>query len=89
MRATASRPRDEAFARHVDGDAQRGFGGALAAARLQHPELAALDGEFHVLHVAVMALERLRHAHEFGENLGQQRLHRRLVGMRGDAAPPR
>ena len=78
------RARDEAFCGHVDGDAQRGFGGAFAAARLQHPQLAALDGEFHVLHVAIMAFERLRRAHEFGEDAGQQRLHRRLVGMRGE-----
>jgi hypothetical protein len=46
--------RDQAFLGHVDGDLQRRLGGALAVAGLQHPELAALDGELDVLHVAVV-----------------------------------
>ena len=46
--------RDEAFAHHVDGHANRGQAGALAVARLQHVELAILDGELEVLHVAVV-----------------------------------
>src|SRR5215469_3392518 len=36
-------PVDQLLLRQVDGDAQRGLGGALAAARLQHPQLALLD----------------------------------------------
>ena len=36
---------------------QRGLGGALARARLQHPQLALLDREFEILHVAIVALE--------------------------------
>ena len=49
--------RDQLLAGHLDGDPDRGLGGALAGARLQHPERAVLDGELHVLHVAVVALE--------------------------------
>ena len=41
----------------MDGDAERGLGRALADARLEHPELAALDGELDVAHVAVVPLE--------------------------------
>ena len=42
---------------HVDGHAQRGGAGALADAGLEHPELALLDGELRVAHVAVVLLE--------------------------------
>ena len=49
---------DQAFRDHVDGDLERRLGGALAGARLQHPELAALDGELDVLHVAVVRSQR-------------------------------
>ena len=45
---------DEAFANHVDGDAHGGQAGALAVAGLQHVELAILDGELEVLHVAIV-----------------------------------
>ena len=45
---------DEAFAHHVDGDANSGQAGALAIAGLQHVELAILDGELEVLHVAIV-----------------------------------
>ena len=49
---------------HVDGDAHGGEAGALAVAALQHVELALLDGELDVLHVAVVLLERAAHLHE-------------------------
>ena len=39
-------------------DPERRLGGALADPGLQHPELAALDGELDVAHVAVVLLER-------------------------------
>ena len=42
---------------HVDRHAQRGPPGALAHPGLEHPELALLDGELGVAHVAVVALE--------------------------------
>ena len=66
--------------RQFDGDAQRGLPGALAIARLQHPQLALLDGEFEILHVAVMLFELGVDAKQFSESLRQRRLHRRLVG---------
>ena len=49
--------RDQPFVGKLDRDAQRRLGGALAGARLQHPQLALLDREFEVLHVAVVLLE--------------------------------
>ena len=52
--------RDQPFVGELDRDAQCGLGGALARAGLQHPQLALLDGEFEILHVAVMAL-RVHH----------------------------
>ena len=45
-------PVDHALLDHVDGDAHRGQAGALAGAGLEHVELAVLDRELHVLHVA-------------------------------------
>ena len=48
---------DEPFLHHVDGEADGGKPGALAVARLQHPELLLLHGELDVLHVAVVLLQ--------------------------------
>ena len=55
---------DQAFLDHFDGDAQGGGGGTLAHAGLEHPELALLDGELDIAHIAVMVLERQEHALE-------------------------
>ena len=77
--------RDQPFPGHLDGDADRRLGGALARARLQHPQFAALDGEFEILHVAVMLLEPVANVDEGGERLGHQLLQRRLVGTGIDA----
>ena len=68
------------FARKLDRDPQRGLGGALAGARLQHPELALLDGEFEILHVAVMLFERAVDALQLGKGLRHCAFERRLVG---------
>ena len=46
--------RDELFLDHVDGHANGGQAGALAVAGLQHVELAILDGELEVLHIAIV-----------------------------------
>ncbi len=46
-----------ALVHQVRGDADGREDGALAVAGLQHPQLAVLDGELHVLHVAVAVLE--------------------------------
>ena len=56
--------RDALLVREVDRDADRRLRGALGVARLQHPQLAALDGELDVLHVAVVLLERRAGARE-------------------------
>ena len=48
---------DELFAQELGGDTERGGGGALADAGLEHPQLAALDRELDVTHVAVVGLE--------------------------------
>ncbi len=55
---------DEPFAFHVDGHAQRGGGGALPDAGLEHEESALLDGELDVAHVAVVVLESLHGVEE-------------------------
>ena len=55
---------------HVDGDPHSGEAGTLAGARLQHPELAVLNGEFDVLHVAVVVFERFAHAAQIGGRFG-------------------
>ena len=49
---------DEAFLDNLDSDAQGGGCRTLAYAGLEHPELALLDGELDVAHVAVVILER-------------------------------
>src|SRR3972149_2914918 len=51
---------DQLLAHHVDSDAHFGLGRALGVARLQHPQLAALDGELDILDVVVVPLEGLR-----------------------------
>ena len=85
MRVIASSLADQLLGGHLDGDLQRRLGGALARARLQHPELAALDGEFEILHVAIVLLQPIRDIDEGGERLGHQLLQRRLVGAGRDA----
>ena len=55
---------DAPLVRQRDGDAHGRLRRALGVARLQHPQLAALDGELDVLHVAAVALERRAHAHQ-------------------------
>ena len=55
---------DQTLLDHFDGNAQGGGGSALAHAGLEHPELALLDGELDIAHIAVMVLERQEHALE-------------------------
>ncbi|MCY1172797.1 hypothetical protein D9M73_129410 [compost metagenome] len=71
---------DQAFFGHVDRDLQSGLGGALAAPRLQHPQLALLHGEFDVLHVAVMRFEQVEHLGQFGEHHRHRLFHRQRLG---------
>ena len=73
---------DEALLRHLDRRADRGLGRALAGAGLQHVELAALDREFEVLHVAEMPLEPRSHLQQLAKG-GRKALFER--GVRGAA----
>ena len=50
---------DQALVHELGGDAERGARGALAHPGLQHPELAALDGELDVAQVLVVVLQGL------------------------------
>ena len=52
-------PVDELLLHHVGGELERGGGGALAVAGLEHEQLAFLDGELDVLHVLEVLLEDL------------------------------
>jgi hypothetical protein len=49
--------RDAPVLHHLDGDAHRCPAGALPGAALEHVELAGLDGELQILHVAEVRLE--------------------------------
>ena len=74
--------RDQPFGDEIDGNLEGGLGGALAGPRLQHPELAFLDRELDVLHVAVVLLERGEHFGELAVGVGHRRLER------GQLLPP-
>ena len=60
---------------------QRSARRALAVARLQHPQLARLDGELHVLHVAVVLLEDAVDADQLRISVRHGPFHRRLGGI--------
>ena len=57
-------PVDELLLVHIHGELQRGRGGALAVARLEHEELAFLHRELDVLHVLEVLLERRADLHQ-------------------------
>ena len=58
-RQIASSFDDQPFVNEIERDLDRGLGAAFAAARLKHVQLAALDRELEVLHVAVVRFELL------------------------------
>ena len=70
-------PVDHPLLDQRDRNLQRGLRGALAGARLQHPQFAALNGELDVLHVAVVVFEFPAHLVEFAQDLGHDLFHRR------------
>jgi hypothetical protein len=61
---------DQAFVGHIHGDLHGRFGGALAVAGLEHPQLAALDGELDILHILVVLLQAVGDVEELLVNLG-------------------
>ena len=79
-------PVDQTLVGHIDRDAHRGLGGALAGAGLQHEQAAALDRELHVLHVGEMLLQALRGLEQLAEDLRKAFFER---GMDAPCAPPR
>ena len=60
---------DGAIGGHIDRDLQRRLGCAFAIAGLQHIELAALDRELDILHVAIVPLKPLNHSLELAKHL--------------------
>ena len=85
IRATASSREIRPSAARSTAMRKRRLGGALARAGLQHPELAALDGELEVLHVAVVPLQEAVDAHQLRVGLRHRPLHGGLVRAGGDA----
>ena len=67
---------------HVAGDLHRGESGALCGTRLQQIELARLDGELNVLHVAKVAFEFLVDVLELLVDVRHRLLERFLVADR-------
>ena len=61
---------DDALVHQVAGDLQGSLGGTLAVTGLQHEQLAVLDGELHILHIAVVALQTVGDSDELVVNVG-------------------
>ncbi len=74
---------EHALVGHVHRHLERRFRRALAVAGLQHPELAALDGELHVLQILVVLLQEFRRLDELLEHRGHEGFERGLVGAGG------
>src|SRR5256885_15671156 len=72
-----ARQLDAALLGHVHRHAQRRRARALSDAGLQHPELALLDGELGVAHIAVVLLELLEDAEQLLVDLRKLLLERR------------
>ena len=66
---------DHTLVDEVAGDLESSLRGTLTAAALEHVELAVLDGELHILHVAVVILEQVADLDEVSVGLGELRLH--------------
>ena len=77
-----------ALVHEVAGDLQRGARRALAVAGLEHEELLVLDRELHVLHVAVVLLQRradlLELLEDVGHHVGHLRDRHRRAHARDD-----
>ena len=66
---------DHALVNEVARDLESRLSGTLAVAALEHVELAVLDGELHVLHVAVVLLKDVADLDEVGICLGELLCH--------------
>ena len=77
--------RDQSLVHHLDRGPERGRRRALRAPGLEEIELALLDRELDVLHVAVVLLEALDRLHQLVEGLGHPLLHRLERLRRADA----
>ncbi len=76
---------DQLLVHQLRGDAERCRGGALPDAGLEHPELAALDGELDVAQVAVVGLQA---PHDLAERLVGRGVDLREVVQRQRVADP-
>jgi hypothetical protein len=65
---------DQAFVNHVHSDVYGRTAGPLAGAGLEHKQLAVLDGEFEVLHVAVVVFEPFRRFPKLAKCIRYQRI---------------
>ena len=66
---------DHTLVHEVAGDLESGGSGALTVAALEHIEFAVLDGELHILHIAVVILERLADVDELLVGVGELLFH--------------
>lgn len=66
---------DHALVDEVAGDLDGGSSRALAVTRLEHIELLVLDGELHILHIAVVVFEDLADFLELLVDLGEHACH--------------
>ncbi len=64
---------DQPFFYHIHGNLDFGLRRALAVTGLQQPQFAVLNGELHVLHVAVMLLQLTSNRQELFVGIGHDR----------------
>ena len=73
---------DQALADHFHRHPQRRLGSALAAAGLQHPQLATLNGKLDILHILVMQFQQVEHLGQLGVGDRHGFFHRERLGVR-------
>ena len=66
---------DHTFVDKIASDTDSGGSGTLAVSGLKHEEFAAFDGEFHILHIAVVAFKSLADVKELFVNVGKDFRH--------------
>ena len=74
-----------ALVNEVAGDLESSLSGSLTVAALKHIELAVLNGELHILHIAVVGLEVVADLDEVGVSLGELFSHLRDRHRSADA----